>query len=75
VSYVTQYFPSGTLEIGSDIDNALSVIDRSLGKQIRDAVAYASFCEIMPEVHRGYYQVEEVASGFNLRHIVLDAVG
>lgn len=38
------------------------------GSQTRDLTAYAHFSQIMPEVHRNYYQVTTTADGFRLDH-------
>lgn len=38
------------------------------GSEGRELLAYAHFCELMPEVHRGRLEVEKTEAGFRLVH-------
>lgn len=55
---------------GADARNALEAflaIDPQ-GDQLAALLTYSHFSEFMPEVHKGYYQVESVGTGFRLLH-------
>jgi hypothetical protein len=65
LSYLTHFLKKCTLEIEN------STINYSLTKyveELQQVVAYAHFCEIMPEVRRGYYEVRKIEEGFELTH-------
>jgi hypothetical protein len=55
--------PLGTSAL--DAVRALHTADPS-GEQLRRLGAYAHFCELMPQIHRGYYTVERVGSTFRI---------
>ena len=57
--------------LGEDADNALQAVKDTDpdSTQMAMLVGYGHFCELMPEVHRGYYLVEgDEEIGFQLRH-------
>jgi hypothetical protein len=57
------------LPLGSDAADAFSPF-RSLEAlaEICLLLAYGHLCELMPEVHRGYYTVTKIRDGFELHH-------
>jgi hypothetical protein len=57
-----------SLQTGSDLEDALSIVGVRESLALRDLAVYAHFCELMPEVRRGYYRVESVDEGFRLEH-------
>jgi hypothetical protein len=68
MSYIAHFFGKCPREIGSDIDNALSVMNDQFLADIEQLLGYAHFCEIMPLVRRGFFSVERRPSGFVLSH-------
>jgi hypothetical protein len=68
ISYVTSLLSKCPLEIGADLNDALSIVGDSEARALRELVVYAHFSELMPEVRRGYYRVERVDEGFRLEH-------
>lgn len=67
-----------TEPLGEDADNALQAVldtDPRLTQMVM-LVGYGHFCELMPEVHRGYYLVEgDEEAGFHLKHPSADFAG
>lgn len=64
--------------LGEDSDNALQAVTDTDPDftQLAMLVGYSHFCELMPEVHRGYYLVEgNQDAGFQLRHPSADFAG
>jgi hypothetical protein len=68
MSYVTKFFGRCSHQIGADIDDALSVVDSQFQSDIEQLLGYAHFCEIMPLVRRGFFNVERQPSAFLLSH-------
>lgn len=68
MSYVAHFFSKCPREVGTDIDDALSVVNAQLKADIEQLLGYAHFCEIMPLVRRGFFSVERHPSGFVLKH-------
>src|SRR6266545_4591975 len=67
-----------TEPLGEDADNALQAVKDTDPDftQMAMLVGYSHFCELMPEVHRGYYLVEgDEEAGFQLRHPSADFAG
>ncbi|MFO0845495.1 MAG: hypothetical protein U0797_24440 [Gemmataceae bacterium] len=60
-----------TEPVGTDAENALQAVRETDPNCAQRAMllGYSHFCELMPEVHRGYYSVEgDEEAGFLLRH-------
>src|SRR5262249_28860027 len=57
--------------IGTDAMDALEGFKEAdpSGAQSRELLSYAHLCELMPEVRRGYYRVDERPGGFDLHHV------
>ena len=68
LSYVARFFDKCSRQLGTDIDDALSVADDEFQADISQLLAYAHFCEIMPLVWRGSFSVERRPSVFKLNH-------
>ena len=68
MSYVVSFFDKCSRKIGTDIDDALSVVDGEFQQDIEQLLGYAHFCEIMPLVWRGFFSVERRPSAFALSH-------
>jgi len=68
MSYVMNFFNKCSRQIGADIDDALSVVDKRFGADIEQLLGYAHLCEIMPLARRGFFSVESGPSGFILQH-------
>lgn len=68
MSYIAHFFGKCPREVGTDIDDALSVVNGQFKADIEQLLGYAHFCEIMPLVRRGFFSVERHPSGFALRH-------
>lgn len=68
MSYISRFFKECPREVGSDIDDALSVVNDQFVADIVQLLAYCHLCEIMPLVHRGHFTVERHPKGFALRH-------
>jgi Holliday junction resolvase-like predicted endonuclease len=68
MSYVARFFGKCSREVGTDIDDALSVANDQFKADIEQLLGYAHFCEIMPLARRGFFSIERHASGFVLRH-------
>jgi Holliday junction resolvase-like predicted endonuclease len=68
ISYLAPFLSRCTLDIGSDAENALSAFRPRETLALPDLAAYMHLCELMPEVHRGYYRVEVTEKGFALEH-------
>ncbi len=68
ISYCRSYLSQATDEIGSDLQNALSVVTPEMHAEIGQILAFAHFCELMPFVHRGAFTVEKTGEGFRLRY-------
>jgi hypothetical protein len=68
ISYVAQLFGKCSRDIGSDIDDALSVVDEQFKSDIKQLLGYAHLCEIMPLVRRGFFSVQRQPSVFALNH-------
>lgn len=68
MSYIARFFGKCPREIGADIDDALSVVDDQFLADIEQLHGYVHFCEIMPQVQRGFFSVERRPSGFVLSH-------
>lgn len=68
ISYLAQFFGTCPLEIGAHVDDAMSVVDHLLARQMAEALSYAHFCEIMPEVRKGFYELDADEAGFSLNH-------
>jgi hypothetical protein len=64
-----------SLELGADLrDNLNAYVQADPdGSELRLLVGYGHFSEVMPEVHRGYYEVGgDASSGFRLEHSTQD---
>ena len=68
ISYLVRFFTTCPLEIGSDIDDALGVIEEKHQEELRTAIVYGHFSQLMPEVWRQYYEIDVVRNGFRLSH-------
>jgi hypothetical protein len=68
MSYVAWLFVKCSREIGADIDDALSVVNKPFKADIDQLLGYANFCEIMPLVWRGFFSVQRKRFGFTLSH-------
>lgn len=67
-SYWMSYFRRSGADIGVSIDDALGVMGEPEAAQVRDALVYSHFCELMPFAHRGAYLVEQIPGGFRLSY-------
>ncbi len=67
-SYLVPFMQVASSETGSDLQNALDVLGRPHIQEIKDALVYSHFCEIMPQVRNGYLSVEVGDNGFVLGH-------
>ncbi len=72
LSYLIPIFENCTLDIGESAKDCLSVFQEDHLKDLEELVSYAHFCELMPEVHREYYDVCKTLDGFLLKHISSD---
>lgn len=68
MSYVVGLFGKCSREVGTDIDDALSVVDERFKTDVDQLLGYAHFCEIMPLVRRGFFSVQRQPSVFALSH-------
>lgn len=68
MSYVARFLNNSPRDIGSDVDNALSVVDAKTINDLVQVLGYSHFCEIMPLVHRGFLTVKATEVGFALQH-------
>lgn len=68
MSYIARFFEGCSREVGSDIDDALSIMNGQVMADIVQLLGYSHFCEIMPLVRRGFFYVERHPTGFALRH-------
>ncbi|WP_454748913.1 hypothetical protein [Ciceribacter selenitireducens] len=73
ISYWRPYLSRTTAEIGRDLENALGAVTLKMHAEIRQALIYAHFCELMPFVHRGAFRIEETKEGFRLSYPNEDA--
>lgn len=73
MSYLLPLFRKCSDEVGADLDNALSVVRSSDALAMIGVMGYAHFSELMPEVWRGLYEVEETDDGFSFSHVDADA--
>lgn len=67
LSYLTFLIKNCTSQIGDSALNALSPTLQYC-EEFQQVVCYAHFCELMPEVRRGYYEVRKTSEGFDLIH-------
>lgn len=67
LSYLTPFLQKCTSEIGISAINALSPTVQCV-EELQQLIYYAHFCELMPEVRRGYYEVQKTNKGFELIH-------
>lgn len=68
MSYVARFLENSPRDIGSDVDDALSVVDIQTMNDLVQVLGYSHFCEIMPLVHRGFFTVKATEVGFALEH-------
>ena len=68
MSYIVHFFSQCPRDVGSDIDDVLSVVNDQFDADIVQLLVYAHFCEIMPHVRKDFFAVERHASGFVLKH-------
>lgn len=66
ISYVLPYLRNCTPEIGYDLADAIEVARPDHFRQINLVLAYAHFCEVMPQVHKGTLSVSQADLGFKL---------
>jgi hypothetical protein len=62
------FFTTCTLEIGGSAEDALSIIGTREVEALKEAILYATFCELMPAVRQGRYSVKAVKKGFWLTY-------
>lgn len=57
--------------IGTDAMDALEGFREAdpIGSQSRELLSYAHLCELIPEVRKGYYRVDQRNGGFDLHHV------
>ncbi len=67
LSYLIPLLRKCTSQIGVSAIDAFSATALFV-KDFRELVSYAHFCELMPEVRRGYYEVRKIEEGFELIH-------
>jgi hypothetical protein len=67
LSYLTPLLKNCTSQIGVSAINAFSPTAQYV-EEFKELVSYAHLCELMPEVHRGYYEVRKTSEGFELIH-------
>lgn len=67
-SYLLPFMRSASAEIGSDLQNALDVLEPRDFEELGAALAYAHFCEVMPQVRNGYLSVAINEADFVLEH-------
>lgn len=67
LSYLTPFLKNCTSQIGNTAIDAFSAIVKD-AEELPQIVSYAHFCQLMPEVHRGYYEVRKTSEGFELKH-------
>ena len=68
ISYVARFMGGSPRDIGSDVDDALGVVDAQAMNDLAQVLGYSHFCEIMPLVHRGFFAVKATDIGFKLEH-------
>ncbi|MEA5550583.1 hypothetical protein VB713_06250 [Anabaena cylindrica UHCC 0172] len=69
LSYLIPFLKNCTLEIGNSAIDAISAIEKDKDvEELAQILSYAHFCQLMPEVHRGYYKVQKTSEGFELIH-------
>jgi hypothetical protein len=65
ISFLCPFLKKCNLDIEASAEDALSVIGKYEPEILRQAPAvYAHFCELMPEVRHGHYNVKSVNRGF-----------
>lgn len=67
LSYLTEVFEKCTLEILANPVDAY-LISEEFTEDFHELISYAHFSELMPEVHRNYYEVRKCEEGFELIH-------
>ncbi|MBB5553667.1 hypothetical protein [Rhizobium lentis] len=73
LTYWRPYLSTATAELGRDLQNALDAVTPEMHAEIRQALIYAHFCELMPFAHRGAFRIEQTADGFRLSYPNKDA--
>lgn len=70
LSYLTSFFSTSSMLMAADVEDAMSVFtgSESLQRQLGEVLSYAHFCELMPQVRKGYLLAEQVPGGFRLSH-------
>ncbi|MBX5141408.1 hypothetical protein HJB79_21980 [Rhizobium lentis] len=60
-------------EVGNDLQHALEAVTPEMHEEIRKALVYAHFSELMPFAHRGAFQIEQIEDGFRLSYPTKEA--
>jgi Holliday junction resolvase-like predicted endonuclease len=68
MSCIVRLLSKCSREIGGDIDEAISVVNDQFVDDFEQLFGYVHFCEILPQVRRGFFSVERHASTFVLKH-------
>jgi hypothetical protein len=68
ISLLCPFLKNCGLEIGASAEDALSVIRDHEVEILKRAVVYARFCELIPQVRQGHYDVKAVKRGFRLTY-------
>ena len=68
ISHLIPFLSKSTPEIGADLDDALSVMSPDDYDELKSALLYGHFCDLMPLVRNGYLQAERIEGGFRLVH-------
>lgn len=69
LSYLIPFFPFTSSSLGlSSPAEALSIVDQKHRDDLRAAVVYSHFCEIMPQVRNDIYSVDITADRYSLGH-------
>jgi len=68
ISLLCPFLQRCSPEIGVSAEDALSVVGDHEVELLRQAAVYARFCQLMPEVRQGYYNVKAVKRGFRLAY-------
>ncbi|MFK5598306.1 hypothetical protein ACFZ8E_15125 [Methylobacterium sp. HMF5984] len=68
LSYLSNFLRKTRPDVGANLLDALNALRVDELDQIKLTLAYAHFCEIVPQVRNGHLSVKEVPGGFKLVH-------
>ncbi|MEG4023772.1 hypothetical protein [Microcoleus sp. S13C4] len=67
LSYLAPFLKKCTSQIGVSAIHAFSTTAQFI-EDFQELISYSHFCELMPEVRKGYYEVRKFEEGFELVH-------